>query len=71
VVIAVHSDHRQQGVGTKLIEWLIDYAAEHAIRQLSLSVSKDNHALNLYRQQGFQEHGGKGDMFIMVRRIQS
>jgi ribosomal protein S18 acetylase RimI-like enzyme len=71
VVIAVHSDHRHQGVGTKLMEWLIDYASNHHIQKLSLSVSKDNHAMSLYRQQGFLEHIDKGDSFIMVRELQT
>jgi ribosomal protein S18 acetylase RimI-like enzyme len=42
---------------------------ERAIQRLSLSVSKDNYAINLYRQQGFLEYVDKGDWFIMVREI--
>ena len=69
LVIGVHSDYRHQGIGTKMIEWLIDYASKQAIQKVSLMVSKDNYALNLYRQQGFQEYADKGDAFIMVRKI--
>ncbi len=32
-------------------------------------VSKDNYAINLYKQQGFQEYADKEDAFIMVREI--
>lgn len=71
LVIGVHSDYRHQGVGTKMIEWLIDCASKHSIQRLSLSVSKDNYAINLYRQQGFLESVDMGDGYIMVRRIQS
>jgi ribosomal protein S18 acetylase RimI-like enzyme len=67
LAIAVHSDYRHQGIGEKMIEWLIDYASKHAIQKISLSVSKDNYALNLYKQQGFQEYADKGEAFIMVR----
>ena len=52
-----------------MIDWLIDYASKHAIPRISLSVSKDNYAINLYRQQGFLEHTDTGDAFIMVRKI--
>lgn len=71
VVIGVHSDYRHQGVGTKMIKWLIDHASKQAIGKISLSVSKDNYAINLYRQQGFQEYTDKGDMLLMVRDIET
>ena len=69
LVIGVHRDYRHQGGGSKMIEWLIDYASQHSIQKISLSVSKDNYAINLYRQQGFLEYDDKGDAFIMVRKI--
>ena len=69
VVIGVQSNYRRQGIGGKLIEWLIDHASRHAIQQLSLSVSKDNHALGLYQQQGFLEYADIGDALLMVRSI--
>jgi ribosomal protein S18 acetylase RimI-like enzyme len=71
LVIGVHSDYRHQGIGGKMIEWLIDHASKHTIRRMSLSVSKDNYATNLYRQQGFLEYADNGDAFIMMREIQA
>jgi len=69
IVIAVHRDCRHQGVGTRMMEWLIDYASQNSVQKLSLSASKDNYAIDLYRQLGFREHVDKGDWFIMVREI--
>jgi ribosomal protein S18 acetylase RimI-like enzyme len=69
LVIGVHRDYRHQGIGGKLIGWLINHAAKHAIPKISLMVSKDNHALNLYQQQGFLEYADTGDSFLMVRDI--
>ena len=69
LVIGVHRDYRYQGIGTKMLAWLIDYASQHAIQKISLNVSKDNYALNLYRQQSFLEYADKGDAFLMVRKI--
>jgi len=69
LVIGVHDDYRHQGIGGKMIQWLIQYASKHSISKISLCVSKDNYAINLYRQQGFQEHIDTGDSFIMVREI--
>jgi ribosomal protein S18 acetylase RimI-like enzyme len=69
LVIGVHSDYRRRGVGTNMIEWLIDRASKQSIQRISLMVSKDNYALNLYRQQGFLEYADKGEALIMVRKI--
>jgi ribosomal protein S18 acetylase RimI-like enzyme len=69
LAIAVHRDYRHRGIGRKMIEWLIDYASKHSIQKISLNVSKDNYAINLYRQQGFVEYADKGDAFSMVRKI--
>lgn len=66
LVIGVHSDYRHKGIGKKLIGWLIDYASAHGIEKISLAVSKDNYALNLYRQEGFIEYDDCGDSYIMV-----
>lgn len=67
--VAVHEDHRQQGIGRRLIEWMIERAAQDGISQISLSVSKDNHALALYRALGFEQTVDRGDAFTMVRPI--
>jgi len=69
LVIGVHRDYRHQGIGGKMIAWLIETAAKKSIPKISLSVSKDNYAINLYRQQGFLEYADKGDAFLMVRKI--
>ena len=69
LVIGVQSNYRHQGIGRKMMGWLIDFASDHSINQISLSVSKDNYAMNLYRQQGFIEYEDKGDWFVMARAI--
>jgi ribosomal protein S18 acetylase RimI-like enzyme len=69
LVIGVQSDYRHQGIGEKMIEWLIDCASKHSIQKVSLSVSKDNYAFHLYKQQGFLEYADRGDAIIMVRNI--
>ena len=62
LVIGVHSDYRHQGIGNKMIGWLIDSASKHSIQKISLSVSKDNYAINLYRQQGFLEYADNSSL---------
>jgi ribosomal protein S18 acetylase RimI-like enzyme len=69
VVIAVQRDYRRQGIGKHLLEWLIDHASTHNIHKISLMVSKDNHALHLYRKCGFLDYADTGDSLLMLRTI--
>jgi ribosomal protein S18 acetylase RimI-like enzyme len=68
-VIGVDRDYRRQGIGTTMIEWLIEYASTHAIQTISLMVSKDNDAIHVYRQRGFLEYTDTGDSLVMLRKI--
>ena len=52
-----------------VLEWLIGHAAEHAVERLSLMVSKDNHALHLYRKHGFEIFSDDGDSLLMLRDV--
>ena len=60
----------QDAVLQVITEWLIDCASRHSIQRISLSVSRDNCAINLYRQQGFLEYASKEDAYTLVRRVQ-
>ena len=71
IAIAVHKNYRRQGIGEKMIEWLIDHASEQNIQKMSLMVSKDNHAKYLYKQQGFQEYDEKEGSILMVCKIKT
>ena len=66
IVIAVHKNYRRQGIGEEMIEWLVDHASKDSIQKLSLMVSKDNHAIRLYRKCGFLEHADTGDSLLML-----
>jgi GNAT superfamily N-acetyltransferase len=69
LVIAVHKNYRRQGIGTRLIEWLIDHASTQHIQHISLMVSKDNPAVQLYRKCWFHDYADEGDSVLMVRKI--
>lgn len=71
LAIAVHKDHRRLGIGERMINWLIDHASKHNVQGISLMVSKDNHAIDLYRKCGFLEYADKGDSLIMLREIRT
>ncbi len=69
IVIAVHRGYRRRGIGEKMINWLIDHASSHNIPKISLMVSKDNYAINLYNRCGFLEYADKEDSLLMLRNL--
>jgi len=71
IVIAVHRNYRRQGIGEKMLAWLIEHASKRDIQKLSLMVSKDNHAIKLYRKCGFLEYADTGDSWLMLRKTEA
>ena len=69
LVLAVAREHRQRGVGTRLVAHLIERASEQGIDRLSLMVSNDNHAYRLYEKLDFRVHAGVDDSYLMVRDV--
>lgn len=52
LAIAVHPNHRGQGIGTQLLSELLRHAKSH-YPSVSLSIRAYNPALHLYRRTGF------------------
>lgn len=69
VVIGVHEDFRGKQIGTKLLFGLTEQAQREGVPRISLMVSKDNYAIKLYQQQGFEIHSETEDSITMVREI--
>ncbi|MFP5115354.1 GNAT family N-acetyltransferase [Bacillaceae bacterium C204] len=60
VVIGILSQYRGIGIGTKLFKHLEEWAANHNIHRLELSVITSNEAgLQLYKKMGFEIEGTK------------
>jgi len=56
--ITIRRDVRGQGVGTKMLQHLVDMARERFhLEVLHLEVYQDNPAIRLYQRFGFQEYG--------------
>jgi len=68
LIMGTHREHRRQGIGEQMINWLMSRAAQDNIQAISLMVSKDNHAIHLYRKCGFEDYVDRGDSLLMSRK---
>ncbi len=66
--VAVVPGYRGQGVGSALLERLLEAAAAR-YRSVSLSVSEDNPAAKLYERLGFKLVGSEGTALTMLKRL--
>lgn len=56
--LAVHPQRRQQGIGTRLLRYGIDYCRERGVKEFALEVRWSNYkAISLYRHFQFQPWG--------------
>lgn len=60
IVVGISENYRGQGVGSKLFKELEQWATQHGIRRLELTVVTGNQAgLSLYKNMGFEVEGVK------------
>jgi GNAT superfamily N-acetyltransferase len=69
ITIGVVAASRGRGVGHQLLRALVQEAREQPLPGLSLSVSRENDAVRLYRQLGFQAVGTTGESRTMLLRL--
>lgn len=72
--LVVHESVRGRGVGGQLIDYCVQYAAEHGMCAVTLEVHEDNPARRLYDQKGFvgvSPQREEGMMLFGKRPLQS
>lgn len=63
--VAVAAEYRGRGLGRKLVETVLERAAERGIREMFLEVRRSNEgAQNLYRTFGFFEVGKRKNYYL-------
>jgi ribosomal protein S18 acetylase RimI-like enzyme len=67
--MAVYEQFRNQGIGTLLLEAMINFLAEEGYCKVSLSVDKINYAYRLYRRWGFEDFSETDGSVTMVRKL--
>jgi len=80
LTLGINPDRQRQGLGEKMLHYLIDLSAEHGAKSVLLDVRESNHgAARLYRQLGFEQIGarknyypamcGREDALVMQLRL--
>ena len=69
LILGVNHQWRAQGVGRALLRAVVDQARAAGHQRLSLSVERGNHAVALYRTEGFATLEQHGTRDTMVRNL--
>lgn len=67
--LAIHPNYRNQGLGTQLMEQAFAALIAKGFKQVSLSVDKDNQAVNLYKRLNFEMVGEEDTAFTMLKML--
>lgn len=67
--MAITEDYRNQGFGSRLIEKLFEKLKASGFEKVSLSVDKQNRAVNLYRKCGFETVSEEGTAYTMLKKL--
>ena len=69
LAISLLKDYRGYGIGTKLMQRMLEALKYDGYKQVSLSVQKSNYAKKMYRKVGFEVIDENCEEYIMVCRL--
>lgn len=69
LAISLYKEYRGHGVGTKMMNAMLDNLKSTGYRQVSLAVQKSNYAAKMYHNIGFEIVAENEEEFIMLRRL--
>lgn len=67
--ISLYKEYRNKGIGTKLMSTMIEHLRDRGYKQTSLNVQKENYAVRLYKNMGFEIIGEGKDDYVMLLRL--
>ena len=69
LAISLYREYRSRGIGTQLMLRMLERLKADGYKRVSLSVQKDNYALQMYRKVGFVPIADHGEELLMVCRL--
>lgn len=67
--ISLFKEYRNQGIGSRLMNQMINDLRKRGYKQTSLSVQKENYAVRLYKKVGFEIIEENDEDYIMVLKL--
>ena len=67
--ISLYEEYRNLGIGTALMEAMLQFLREKGYKQTSLSLQKVNYAVCMYQKAGFEIIDENEEEYIMVCRL--
>lgn len=64
--ISLYEEYRGKGIGTKLMQTMLNLLKEKGYKKTSLSVQKNNYAVKMYKKVGFKIIDETEEEYIMV-----
>ena len=69
LAISLYKEYRGKGIGTAMMQRMLDLLEEQGWEKASLAVQKANDAVEMYEFVGFEVFDENDDEYIMVRRL--
>ncbi|MBR1576008.1 MAG: GNAT family N-acetyltransferase [Bacteroidales bacterium] len=69
LAISLYKEYRGQGIGTALLQRMLERLRSDGYGQVSLSVQKENYALRMYAKAGFRTVADRGEEVVMVCKL--
>lgn len=70
LAISLYDEYRSLGIGTALMEAMLQFLKDKGYKKTSLSVQKANYAVTMYRKIGFKVVSETEEEYIMVCELQ-
>lgn len=67
--ISLFKEYRNRGIGTQLMQKMIEFLKENGYKQASLSVQKANYAAKLYKKLGFEIIRDENEEYLMLLKL--
>lgn len=67
--ISLYKEYRNRGIGTRLMTAMIEHLRKSGYKQTSLNVKKDNYAVKLYKNMGFDIVGEDSEDYLMLLKL--
>lgn len=67
--ISLFKEYRGHGIGTHLMEMMLDLLKEKGYKRTSLAVQKANYAVRMYKKVGFEIVDANEEEYIMVCKL--